>query len=199
MPDVQPGRPASARQYVAGLDLAGQAVNPGLAGWDPATRRDPTVLTPGRTRPGAYGLTLEIVHHEVFAGLRPDILVPRLAELIRHWRPEAVAAELGRRVRPLVFTAARKSGLAAELIAAVKAGRLKVYADASAERAEFLREFALGRRTARPGGYLEVAVDPAEGHDDFVISAGLAVEVAGEFRPRRARGFAGPDAGPAQL
>jgi len=93
----------------------------------------------------------------------------------------------------VVFTAARKSGLAAELIAAVKAGRLKVYADASAERAEFLGQFGLARTRARPGGYLEVAVDPAEGHDDFLISAALALEAAGQVRPRRARGVPGPE------
>ncbi len=206
--------PVAGERYVAGLDLAGQAWDDGLAGWDPAGRRDSTVLTLARVGAGGFGPVVEVVDHQVFTGLRPDVLVPRLAELIRRWRPEAVAAdatglgqpivgllaaEFGRRIRPVVFTVGRKSSLAAELIAAVKAGRLKVYADASAERAEFLRQFGLARTTARPGGYLEVAVDPAEGHDDFVISAGLALEAAGEVRPRRARGFAGPEAGQVRL
>lgn len=200
--------PAAGERYVAGLDLAGQSWADASAGWDPAGRRDSTVLTLGRVRPGSFGPTLEVVHHEVFTGLRPDVLVPRLAAVVRTWRPEIVAAdatglgqpvvgllaaEFGRRVWPVVFTAGRKSELAAGLIAAVKAGRLKVYADASAERAEFLREFALARTTARPGGYLEVAVDPAEGHDDFIVSAALALEAAAGVRPRRARGFPGPE------
>lgn len=204
--------PAAGEHYVIGLDLAGQAWDGagGLGGWDPTGRRDSTVLTVGRVRPGNFGPVLEIVHHEVFTGLRHDILVPRLVEVIRRWRPEAVAAdatglgqpvvgllgaEFGRRVLPVVFTAARKTGLAAELIAAVKAGRLRVYADPSAERAEFLRQFGLARTRARPGGYLEVAVDPAEGHDDFLISAALALEAAGQVRPRRARGYPAAEAG----
>jgi len=96
--------PVPGERYVAGLDLAGQAWDEvrGLGGWDPAGRRDSTVLTVGRVRPGDFGPVLEVVHHEVFTGLRHDILVSRLVEVIRRWRPEAVAADATGLGQPIV-------------------------------------------------------------------------------------------------
>ena len=77
------------------------------------------------------------------------------------------------------------------LLAAVQGGRLKMYAaDGSREYAEFWGEMELARVDYRPSRQMNFFVEPGRGHDDYLVSASLAVEAAKEIetKPRVARG-----------
>ncbi|MCH8346519.1 MAG: hypothetical protein IIC87_06270, partial [Chloroflexi bacterium] len=94
-------------------------------------------------------------------------------------------------VRPLRLSAESKSRLGYDLLAAVNGGRLKMYAaDGSAEWAEFWRQMELARVAYRSGRTMNFFVDPASGHDDYLMSLALVVEAARDLdpQPRVARG-----------
>ena len=90
---------------------------------------------------------------------------------------------------PFTFTARSKSRLGFNLLAAVNSGRLKVYAaDGSAEYMEFCFEMEKAKSRYRPNQTMDFYVDPAEGHDDFLMSLALLVEAANQHSPRGAKG-----------
>jgi hypothetical protein len=96
---------------------------------------------------------------------------------------------LGSRIIPFKFTAASKSQLGFNLLAAVNAGLLKMYAaDGSAEYREFFYEIEKTRSSYRSGRTMNFFVDPSQGHDDFVMSLALLVEAANRYEPREAKG-----------
>ena len=109
---------------------------------------------------------------------------------------ETLARLLARRlgdsvVRPVRFTAESKSKLGYGLLAAVNGGRLKLYAaDGSSEYAQFQREIEFARVHFRPNQQMNFFVQAADGHNDYLMSAALAVDAANdiETRPRIARG-----------
>ena len=77
-------------------------------------------------------------------------------------------------VRPLRLSTESKSRLGYNLLAAVNGGRLKMYAaDGSAEWAEFWRQMELARVSYRSGRTMNFFVDPASGHDDYLMSLAL--------------------------
>jgi hypothetical protein len=92
-------------------------------------------------------------------------------------------------VLPLHFTAQSKSRLGFDLLAAVNSGRLKVYqGDGSPEYRELWWQIERARSYYRPNQTMNFYVDPAEGHDDFLVSLALLVEAASAYSPRHARG-----------
>ncbi|HJX70031.1 MAG TPA: hypothetical protein VJ441_02940 [Dehalococcoidia bacterium] len=96
---------------------------------------------------------------------------------------------LGSKVIPFKFTQRSKSELGFELLAAINSGRLKMYAaDDSPEYREFWFEMEKARSHYRPSQTINFYVDPAEGHDDFLISLALLVEAADQYKPRNAKG-----------
>jgi len=96
---------------------------------------------------------------------------------------------LGSRVSPFTFTQRSKSELGFNLLAAVNSGRLKVYKpDGSAECQEFWLEMEKAKSQYRPNQTMNFYVDPAQGHDDFLMSLALLVEAANQYVPRGARG-----------
>jgi hypothetical protein len=205
--------------YVAGLDVGGQELGePGAsttlrAGSGRAREHDPTVLTVARVvAPASDAIVqeprLEVVEHLAVAGEKHDELFVRLADVLgRVWRVrrvtvdatglgETLARLLARTlgpsvVRPLRLSTESKSRLGYNLLAAVNGGRLKMYAaDGSAEWAEFWRQRELGRVGYRSGRTMNFFVDPASGHDDYLMSLALVVEAACDLdpQPRVARG-----------
>ncbi|MDD5190620.1 MAG: hypothetical protein PHE50_06230, partial [Dehalococcoidales bacterium] len=158
--------------YIAGVDLAGEAedtVNP-LKTTKP--RQDATVMTIGemdftnmnaiQKQPG-----IKIVEHYAWTGVKHTDLYPKLVDLLRDvWNCKRVVVDatgigqpiaaflrqaLGSKVTPFVFTGASKSKLGFELLAAVNAGRLKMYAgDGSPEYREFWQEIELAKSEYRP-------------------------------------------------
>ena len=96
---------------------------------------------------------------------------------------------LGPRVVPFTFTAPSKSRLGFDLLAAINSGRLKLYAgDGSPEYQEFWQEMETARSHYRPNQTMNFYVEPARGHDDFLMSLALLVEAANSYSPRGARG-----------
>ncbi len=198
-------QPLPGETYVAGLDVAGQDLdltNP---------RRDSTVLTIARVLyPPRAALVqeprLEVIEHYAWTGDAHDALFERLADLLgRVWRVRRVAvdatglgetlarllaAALGEStVRPFRFTAESKSRLGFGLLAAVNGGRIRVYAgDGSDEYAEFWRQVELARVAYRANQTMNFFVDPADGHDDYLMSLALTLEASAGRRPRIARG-----------
>lgn len=189
-------QPAIGETYVAGLDLAGGEDE----GAQALSTRDATVLTVGRLNYQSASLVteprVEIVEHYAWTGEPHETLLPRLIDLLRHvWEVRRVAvdatglgetaarllaAALGEHtVEPVKFTAESKSKLGFELLAAVNGGRLKAYAgDASAEHREFWRQAELARVAYRANRTMNFFVDPADGHDDYLVSAALLVHAS---------------------
>jgi hypothetical protein len=92
-------------------------------------------------------------------------------------------------VRPLRFTQESKSRLGYGLLAAVNSGRLKLYAgDGSQEHRHCRHELERARVAYRANRTMNFFVEPAEGHDDYLISLALLVEAAADAAPRTARG-----------
>jgi hypothetical protein len=133
-------------------------------------------------------------------------LFPQLVDILgRVWRCQRIAVDatgmgqpvssflrgaLGSKVTPFVFTAQSKSELGFNLLAAAGSGRLMMYAaDGSAECREFWREMELARCFYRPNQSMNFFVDPARGHDDFLMSLALLVEASRDSAPRTARGM----------
>ena len=97
---------------------------------------------------------------------------------------------LGSRVFPFTFTARSKSKLGFNLLAAVNSGTLKMYSgDGSSEYQEFWFEIETAKSHYRPSQTVNFYVDPAQGHDDFLMSLALLVEAANRYTPRGARGM----------
>ena len=90
------------------------------------------------------------------------------------------------------FTAESKSKLGYGLLAAVNGGRLQDLRRRRLARVRgvLARGRAHARRTTARTGQMSFFVAPSDGHDDYVVSAALAVQAANdiETRPRVARG-----------
>jgi hypothetical protein len=98
-------------------------------------------------------------------------------------------AALGNRIIPFKFTQASKSALGFNLLAAINSGRLSLYlADGSPEHREMSFELERARSISRPNRTINFYVDPAEGHDDYLVSLALCVEAAARLVPHKARG-----------
>ena len=197
-------------EYIAGIDLAGEAEQ----GEEERLRmvqhrRDSTVITIGeldrgsgvdRRQPG-----IRVVEHYRWTGRKHSELYREMVDIVKGlWRGRRVVVDatgigepvasflgqaLGSRVVPFKFTAQSKSRLGFNLLAAVNSGRLKVYAaDGSPEYRELFYEMERARSRYRPNRTLDFYVDPAEGHDDFLMSLALMVEAAGHHSPRSAKG-----------
>ena len=195
--------PRIGEHYVAGLDLGGPE-RPGSAGRD----RDWSVLTIARLGDADASGTprIEVVEHQAWQGEATDALVAALADRLRRvWRVRHVAvdatgvggpiadlltARLPRGVLEAVaFSSERKSRLGFALLAAAHSGRLRLYrADGSAEAIACRQQIAWVRATYRDDRSMRFDVDPARGHDDYLMSLALVVAAArhgGEARVAR--------------
>jgi hypothetical protein len=203
--------PESGRVYVAGIDLAGEAEE----GEDAVLRsikprQDSTVVTIGEldydhTNETDKQPSVRIVEHYWWTGRKHPELYPQLVDILKNiWHCRRVVVDatgvgqpvasflrkaLGSRVIPFTFTSSSKSKLGFNLLAAVNSGRLKMYAgDGSLEYQEFWQEVEMSKSHYRPNQTMNFYVDPAKGHDDFLMSLALLVEAANTYSPRGARG-----------
>ncbi|MFC1907167.1 hypothetical protein ACFLW8_03680 [Chloroflexota bacterium] len=202
------------RIYVAGIDLAGEsemgeddylrAVKP---------RQDSTVVTIGELDFSMVDDVIKepeirVVEHYWWTGRKHAELYPQLVDILRNgWgcRRSVVDAtgigqpvysllrkSVGAKVSPFTFTAPAKSELGFNLLAAINSGRLKMYyGDGSGEYRQFWLEMEKAKSQYRPSQTMNFYVDPAEGHDDFLMSLALMVEAANRYVPREARGRQG--------
>jgi hypothetical protein len=203
-------RPAPDKVYVCGIDLAGEAeVEEGyLVRAKP--RQDSTVVTIGELDFSAVDDIQKqpricVVEHYAWQGRKHTELYPQLVDILKNvWHCRRIAVDatgigqpvssflrqaLGSRVLPFTFTARAKSSLGFNLLAAINSGRLKMYkGDGSAEYQEFWLEMERARSQYRPSQTMNFYVEPAEGHDDYLMSLALLVEAGRQYEPRGARG-----------
>ncbi|MGE3908753.1 MAG: hypothetical protein AB7K36_05355, partial [Chloroflexota bacterium] len=197
-------RHVGAGVYVAGLDVAGEDEE------DPAgeavrvnPRRDSTVLTiahAAQVRIGERVLEpcFEVVRQYAWRGDRHRELYPRILALVsERWRCRSVvvdatgvggglAAFLGAAlgpgvVTPFRYTAASKSQLAYDFLAAVNSGRFRVYAEsadpaANDLRRELLRQCEAAEYAMRANQVMSFFVPEQRGHDDLLNAAALVVQ-----------------------
>ena len=204
-------QPDRGRVYVAGIDLAGEAEDAEgdmLRALKPS--RDATVVTIGEVDFSLCNEVikeprLNVVEHYCWTGRKHTELYTQLVDILKNvWRCRRVLVDatgvgepvcsflrkaLGARVAPFVFTQRSKSELGFSLLAAINSGRLKMYAgDGSAEYREFWFEMEKAKSQYRPNQTMNFYVDPAQGHDDFLMSLALLVAAAGQYAPRGAKG-----------
>jgi len=201
-------QPEPSKSYIAGLDLAGEATDELMLKCI-KPQQDSTALTIGEINfpDDMKEPHIRIMEHCVWTGKPHTELYAQLVDLLgRVWRCRRVMVDatgmgqpvsaflrkaLGPKVVPFVFTSMSKSELGFNLLAAVNSGRLKMYsADGSDECAEFWREMEQAKCNYRPNQSMSFYVDPAQGHDDLLMSLALAVEAAKDYSPRTAKGMA---------
>jgi hypothetical protein len=201
--------------YLAGVDLAGEAETEfDELKSNTHPRRDSAVVTIGELdwsvcRDFQTLPCVRVVEHYSWLGEPHPALYTRLIDLLKNvWRCKKVAVDstgvgepvaaflretLGNRIVPFKFTAQSKSLLGFNLLSAVNSGRLKIYSpDGSPEYREMWSELHQARSFYRPNRTFNFYVDPADGHDDYLMSLALLVEAAGLYAPRTARGKDSP-------
>jgi len=196
--------------YVAGIDLAGEAEgqeNEYLRIIKPS--QDSTVVTIGELDFSGGGILRQsrtrIVEHYWWTGKKHSELYVQLIDIIKNvWHCRRVVIDatgvgqpvssflrdaVGSIVIPFTFTQQSKSELGLNLLAAINSGRLKIYAgDSSAEYQEFCSQMEKAVSRYRPNQTMNFYVEPAHGHDDFLMSLALTVEAAEQYSPRSAKG-----------
>ncbi len=203
-------RRQAASIYIAGIDLAGESevteeqmlIRQG---------RDATVITIAELQclpqlSNAVSLpAITIVEHYCWVGQKHPLLFQQMVDILKNvWKCSRIMIDatgvgepvasflkqaLGNKVIPFKFTQQSKSEAAFDLLAAVNSGRLKLYRqDGSAEYRELLFQLEKARSVYRPNQTLNFFVDPAEGHDDFLMSLALVVQAARDYTPRKATG-----------
>ncbi len=148
---------------------------------------------------------INVVEHYRWTGRKHPELYPQLVDLLKNvWHCRKIVVDatgvgepvssflrqaLGGRVSPFTFTQRSKSELGFNLLAAINSGRLKVYTgDSSAEYKEFWLELEKAKSQYRANQTMTFYVDPAQGHDDFLMSLALLLEAGNQYAPRGARG-----------
>jgi len=203
--------PDPGKTYVAGIDLAGESEEEDgarLRALKP--RQDSTVVTIGELDFSICDEVqkqprINVVEHYYWTGRKHAELYPQLVDILKNlWKCKRIVIDatgvgepvasflkkaLGSRVNPFTFTQPSKSELGFGLLAAINAGRLKMYrGDGSDEYNEFWFEMETAKSQYRPSQTINFYVDPAEGHDDFLMSLALLVEAVADYQPREAKG-----------
>jgi hypothetical protein len=198
--------PQSGKIYIAGMDLAGEAENAEgeyLKALKP--RQDSTVVTIGELTPDSKLPTIKIVEHYSWTGKKHPDLYPQLVDLLKNvWHCRTVVVDstgigepvasflqniLGSRIAAFKFTAQSKTELGFSLLANINSGAIKMYAaDNSGEYREFWHQVERARSFYRPSQTMNFYVDPADGHDDFLMSLALLAEAGRRYEPREAKG-----------
>jgi hypothetical protein len=193
--------PLPGETYVAGLDVAGEAIDASREG------HDATVLTIGRVTQDGTENTVEVVRHYAWTGAEHGAVQAAVLAALREWRVQRVAVDatgigeplasalsrsLGAsHVQALKLTADSKSRLGYGLLTAVNTGRLRLYAGNDIDAVECRRQMERCRAVYRPNQAMSFFVDERDDHDDYVISVALTVAAASDAGPRRARGRTG--------
>jgi hypothetical protein len=210
--------PEAGKAYIAGIDLAGEAeTGPDDYLKFLKPKIDSTVMTIGEVENvpssqikepgnGLYKMNkIKIVEHYSWTGKKHAELYSQLINLIKNvWRCRKIVVDatgigqpiasflketLGSKITPFVFTAASKTELGFNLLAAINSGSIKMYsADNSPEYLEFWNQMEKARGYYHPGRTMEFYVDPRQGHDDYLISLALLAEAGKQYDPREARG-----------
>ena len=197
--------------YVAGIDLAGEREETKEEALAASRQKlDSTVITIAevdtiqRSRAELVEPALRVVEHYHWKGTPHSQLYAQMVNILRTWKCQRVLvdatgigqpvasflrSEIGSRVVPFTFTQRSKSDMGFELLSFVNSGRIRLYKkDGSPEYQELQHQLERARSQYRPNQTMNFYVDPADGHDDFLISLALVAEAARDFRPRQAKG-----------
>lgn len=197
------------KTYIAGIDIAGEAENDEvLMTINP--KRDATVVTIGELDFTVCDEVnkepkIKIVEHYRWVGRKHSELYSQLIDILKNiWHCRKIVVDatgvgepvasflrkaLGSRVTSFTFTQSSKSELGFNLLAAINSGRLKVYkGDGSVEHQEFCQEIEKAKSQYRPNQTMNFYVEPAQGHDDFLMSLALVVEAGRLYIPKTAKG-----------
>lgn len=186
-------QPGSDCCYIAGMDVAGEQR---MSMQGTQTQRDSTVITIGRVTYNELQFpVVEVVHQVCMTGQTFLDQYAATVALVERWGIRALiidATGLGaglasllldrlgeQRVVPFTFSRASKSRLAYQFLALLNSGRLKLYASATAPAAivaQCWQQLRRARYRLPAPAILDMYVDPAEGHDDFLISLALVTE-----------------------
>ncbi|KTB49162.1 Terminase-like family [Dehalogenimonas alkenigignens] len=209
-------RPGAA--YVGGLDFGGEGKSAGdstvltIAEVSEASLplrkrgiEGDLITPPTDGNPVGTARGIRVVQHYAWSGLPFSLLLPKIVDITRGWGLRRLAADatglggplcaslkqsLGHRIVPFVFTQASKSDLGFNLLAAAGTGRLHLYKpDNSPECLVCRTELENAAADYRPNRAVNFYVDPAKGHDDYVMSLALVVEAANRYEPRAAVGI----------
>jgi hypothetical protein len=148
---------------------------------------------------------IKIFEHYSWTGIKHPELYPQMVDILKNvWNCSCIVVdatgigeptasflkkELGPRVKPFKFTQQSKSELGFELLSTINAGRLKIYRqDNSPEYQELMSQLEKAKVQYRPNQTMNFYVDPADGHDDFLMSLVLTVAAAKDYQPRVAKG-----------
>ncbi|MEO7019415.1 MAG: hypothetical protein ABI234_04630 [Ktedonobacteraceae bacterium] len=194
--------------YIASMDVAGEErLDPGqstttlVRSASARTRRDSTVITLGRVQYNELHLpSIEIVHQEWWTGRSHNDQYAAALALVERWNAHMLVIDatglgaglasllanyLGHaRVRQFTFTRTSKSHLAYQMLALINSGRLKLYARAHAPAqiyTECWQQLTRARYRLPAPEILDMHVDPADGHDDFLISLALLTEAVNDL------------------
>jgi hypothetical protein len=204
-----PGEEETGTWYVAGLDIGGEAfVDP--KGLTPALveraqagrgRHDSSVFTIGRVHFNEFSLPcLEVVHQQCWTG-RPHLEQYTAAlALVERWRvrrlvidatgvgeglASLLTSRLGsERVRAFHFTRPGKSHLAFQLLDLINSGRLTLPTRAGTPREIYdvcWKQLCQARYRLPAPDTLDMYVDPADGHDDYLFSLALLGEAVNDL------------------
>ena len=177
--------PVVGERYVAGLDFAGES-----------ERADTTVLTVARVAESRC----EVVAFRAWRSSPFGQMTDEVVGELKRWHVERIcadatgmggplcarlAARTGPRLEPVTFTAATKSAMGYDLLAAANTGRLALFADdGSREYAECVAELRSCRSAAGESGALRWFAPPGQ-HDDYVASLALCLRAAAGIRAPR--------------
>jgi hypothetical protein len=195
--------------YIAGMDVAGEerhdpgrsSASASLQSARGRKRRDSTVITLGRVRYNELNLPcIEVVHQVWWTGMPYNEQYAATVALVERWNAHTLVIDatglgaglasllvnrLGEaRVRPFSFTRPSKSRLGYQLLSAVNSGRLKLYTlDSAPARlsAECWQQLQQARYRLPAPEMIDMYVDPADGHDDFLISMALLTEAMNDL------------------
>ena len=204
-------RPDKGKIYLAGIDLAGEAEEGDeerLSVKNP--RQDSTVMTIGeldfsRCNDFQKQPVIRIVEHYCWTGKKHSDLYGQLIDIIKGvWNCRRTVVDstgvgqpvysflrkaLGSKIVPFTFTAGSKSELGYSLLAAINSGGVKMYSgDSSEQYSRFWMEMEKARSRYRANQTMNFYVEPAQGHDDFLMSLALLIKAAEGYTPREAKG-----------
>ncbi len=190
--------------YVAGMDIGGEeyahltidSTHPD-ASFD-AGRHDSTVITIGKVTYNGSLPHIQVVHHCWWTGLNYSAQLEQTLALCKSWHIHHIVVDrtglgdplcsmLRQRLEPecvipYIFSRQSKSNLVFGLLSMINSDNLQLYRARSGDElvhdtlAECMRQLQRARYRTHANDQLEAYVDPADGHDDFLMSLALCCE-----------------------
>ena len=195
--------------YVASMDVGGEErpdpnARASLVARAPrASGHDSSVLSIGRVRYNELNLPcLEVVHQYCWTGKAHLEQYAAVLSAMEHWHTRLLVidatglgeglasllvSQLGAdRVRPFHFTQTSKSHLTFQFLSLINSGRLKLPAPASTPVSicqTCWQQLSRARYRLPAPDLMSMYVDPADGHDDYLISLALLGETLRDLVP----------------